>query len=97
MQQRKGQKGMHMEYESESKIKEIIGNCGYVIDISKIDMSSDLVRDFDFASVNLIELVVELESEFGIEFDDDDLAFSKMASYSELVKMINRKMGERSC
>lgn len=86
-----------MEYEFEKKLKEIISNCGYEIDVSRINMKSDLVRDFDFTSINLIELVVEVESEFDIEFDDNDLVFAVIASYGELVKKLNDKIGEKKC
>lgn len=86
-----------MEYEFEKRLKKIISNCGYEIDASQINMKSDLVRDFDFTSINLIELVVEVESEFDIEFDDDDLVFSIITSYGELVKKVNDKIGEKMC
>ena len=82
-----------MEFEYEKRLKEIISRCGYEVDVSHISMDSNLVKDFGFTSIELIELVVEIESEFGINFDDNDLILEKLAVYGILVEKIKDSIG----
>ncbi|MFZ5975928.1 MAG: acyl carrier protein [Bacillota bacterium] len=43
------------------------------IDEDSITMETDLVKDLKADSLDVVELIMEVESEFGIEIPDDDL------------------------
>lgn len=83
-----------MEYKFEQRLKQAIAECGNDINISKINKETDLIRDFNFTSIDIIQLVVALETAFGIEIDDQYLVFEKLSPYHELVTMIREKLGE---
>ncbi len=54
-------------------IKIIVDNYVIPIEGGAINAETDLVNDLAFESIRLLELVVYLEEEFDIEFDDENL------------------------
>lgn len=80
----------------ESKLKEAIVSCMDDIKIDMIDENTDLVRDFNFDSINIVELVVAIENNFDIEIDDENLLIEKLSPYKELVEMLKVKLGENT-
>lgn len=54
------------------KIKEMLEN-QLGIDKSKITMDSDIVKDVGADSLDIVELLMAAESEWGITIDDDDV------------------------
>lgn len=62
------------------------------IDISEITENTVLTMDLAFDSVQIISLIVELESKFDIEIEDDDLDIEKLTVYQNLSDMIKRKI-----
>jgi len=85
-----------MVYKFEEKLKEIIVSCGDGVNIDAINEGSDLVRDFNFNSINVIQLVVQLESEFYIEIDDENLLLEKLSPYNGLIEILKAKLNEES-
>jgi acyl carrier protein len=83
-----------MAYKFEDKLKETIVSCGESIDISTINEDTDLVRDYNFNSINIIQLVVELESVFDIEIDDENLLQEKLSPYKNLIVILKNKLNE---
>lgn len=57
----------------ETKVIEIIGNF-LDIEVEDIKLESDLKEDLQADSLDFVELVMELEEEFGFEADEDKLA-----------------------
>ena len=52
----------------------------------------DSLLDYGITSVNYIRIIVELEQEYGIEFDDDDLSIETLKTLNDLVDyIIDRK------
>ena len=43
------------------------------VDEDRITMESDIAEDFDAASLDLVDLVMSLEDEFGIEVPDEQV------------------------
>lgn len=84
-----------MYFEFEDELKEIIVSCGDDIDISKININSDLIQDFSYTSINIIQMVVAIEDKFNIIIDDQYLVFEKLSPYSELIKMLKVIMSEQ--
>lgn len=84
-----------MNYDIEQKLKEVIIAVSDDISIEMINEDVNLVEDFSFDSVNIIQLVVEIENAFDIEVDDDNLIFENLATYKGLHKMICEKLEEK--
>jgi acyl carrier protein len=83
-----------MCYKFEKKLKEVIASCGNYVIFENINDDTDLVRDFNFSSIDIIQLVVELESAFDIEIDDDDLLIESLAPYKSLIEILKLKLNE---
>lgn len=84
-----------MSYEFENKLKELIVSCGDFVVLDKINKETDLVRDFGFNSINIIQLVVEMERAFDIEVDDENLLQEKLSPYNNLVEILNTILYEK--
>jgi len=74
------------------KIKNIISRCGTDIEISKINEETNLINDLSFSSVGIIQLIVEIESEFGIEIPDDRLNMEEISSYKLLKSIVQTEL-----
>ena len=52
----------------------------------------DSLLDYGITSINYIRIIVEIEQEYGIEFDDDDLSIETLKTLNDLVDyIIDRK------
>lgn len=49
---------------------------------------TSLVKDLGFDSVQMVELIVEIESEFDIEIQDDDLDIEKLMIFKSLLDIV---------
>ena len=76
-------------------IKELVVQCLFLdVEPSTIKDDENLMEAYSVDSVNLFEIVVALEDDYGISFEDEDFdveTFSTVASIADLVK---RKQGE---
>lgn len=81
-----------MAYKFEERLKAVIVSCRDDIDLSKINEKTDLVRDFGFDSINMIQLVVDIESTFDIEIGDENLLQEKLSPYISLVEILKAKL-----
>lgn len=84
-----------MKYKFEEQLRNIIVSCCDSIDVKQINDDTDLVQDFEFDSINIIQLVVKLETEFDIEIGDDDLILEKLSLYKGLVEIIEKKISKK--
>jgi acyl carrier protein len=77
----------------EIKLKNIIiKNSRRKICENEITDSSNLITDFGFDSVLMIELIIELEKEFDITIlDDEDFEIDIITKYIPLKELILRK------
>lgn len=67
------------------KLKKIISEQLYV-DESKITMDSDIVEDFEADSIEMVDIVMDIEDEFGVEIPDD--AMETMHRIGDVVEYI---------
>lgn len=74
-----------MKQEIEDRIKNVIKGCLGEVDIEKINDETNLVDAYGADSIDIVQLVVDLECEFSIEFPDEYLLVEKIAPYKELV------------
>ncbi|MDF2943098.1 MAG: Phosphopantetheine attachment site [Herbinix sp.] len=75
------------------KLKKIIADL-IKKDADKLMLSDDVVltKDLEFDSILVIQLIVELENQFGIEFTDDDLDLDKLTIYGKLKETVESKI-----
>ena len=67
-------------------MKKIISEQLYV-DESKITMDSDIVEDFEADSIEMVDIVMDIEDEFGVEIPDD--AMETMHRIGDVVEYID--------
>lgn len=60
----------------------------------EITMDVYLVEDMGFTSIELVEVVYDLETEFDVCMEPDELNFDKINLISNLVGLIERKVSE---
>ena len=63
-------------------------------DNAVITEKTNLIDDLSFDSVLMVSMIVEIESEFGITLDDDDLELDILSNVGQLIKLINKKVSE---
>lgn len=81
-----------MNKEIESKIKDIVKQVtNFEGDTVDIDLNEELISTV-IDSVSFIKIVVAIESEFGFEFDDENLDFNKYRSLNDLISYIEDKI-----
>ncbi|GMQ63798.1 acyl carrier protein [Vallitalea maricola] len=61
--------------------------------IDNIKLEDSLV-DYDMNSISFIKIVVALEKEFDIEFDDEQLNAEQFATFEDIVNNIASKINE---
>ena len=75
----------------ETKIRAIIGeNAEMQKDFSHIASDIDL-KNIGINSITFIKIVVSIETEFGIEFEDEDLDYNKFPNIKSLVNYVEDK------
>lgn len=62
--------------------------------VKKISKSDNLQEDLAFDSLGMVTLLIELEDEFGIEFDESDLNPFDLKTVREVVDLIEKYCGE---
>lgn len=77
----------------EKRLKSIIMNVA-LNGIREEDITKDtiLTIDLGYDSIKLVELVVEIENEFNIIMNDEDLDVEKLSVYSKLLETIIAKV-----
>lgn len=83
-----------MKEDIEEKVKEIICNIIENNDFySQITDQTNLIDDAGMDSIQIMQLVVELETVFNIEFHDDDLIIENLANMQCLNQLIHQRIG----
>ncbi|MEK4510172.1 acyl carrier protein [Paenibacillus sp. FSL K6-2524] len=80
-----------MKTDIEDKVKQIIctileNNDCY----DRITGETHLVNDIGIDSLQIMQLVVEIEIAFDMEFDDDDLVVENLANVQGLIQLIDK-------
>ena len=63
-----------------------------MVEISEINDNTVLTKDLGFDSVQIISLIVEIESQFDIEIEDEDLDIEKLTVLKTLTDMVVNKL-----
>lgn len=72
----------------EEKVKSLIAS-QLNIPVEKVEDSSRLVEDLGADSLDIVEMLMTLEEEFGINIPDEETA--NMKTVSEIIKVIESK------
>lgn len=90
---------MHMVPELDNKVRKSIKEVcrmekesGYVDALLDSD-ECDLIDELGFDSLLFVELIVEIEDEFGIEFNMNNLDINKLRHFNELKEIVNGYLG----
>lgn len=59
-----------------------------------ISSSTDLIKDLGFDSIIIVQLIINVETEFGFEFDDEMLGFEGIVNFGKLVEYVEKKCCE---
>ena len=59
---------------------------------NSIDLNASLKNVYGIDSLQIVQLVIDLEEEFSIELDDEDLLFENYENINTIAKMIESKL-----
>lgn len=60
-----------------------------------IDDFDEFIEDLNFDSLSTVRMIADIEAEFGIEFDIDELFSDSMSAYGSLRECIIKKLEEK--
>ena len=58
----------------------------------ELDMTAELTKEYGVNSVSIIQLIVELENDFNIEFQDSELALGLYYDMNDVVAAVAAKL-----
>ena len=71
------------------KVREII--CDQMeIDEGKVTMDTDIINDLDADSLDIVDLVMSLEDEYGLEMPDEEV--EKIKTVGDVVRYIEERI-----
>lgn len=56
------------------------------VNVEEIKMETDLINELEADSLDIVQMLITMESEFGIEFDDDEI--KGLRTVGDVVKFI---------
>jgi acyl carrier protein len=81
-----------MENNIEMKIRELVyKNIDMSIPMDEISINDDLTV-LGMNSINAIKIIVDIESEYGFEFDDEDLNIDNFRTLNNLVSYVKSRI-----
>lgn len=75
-----------------SKVLKVVSDVLPEIDVDNIDMSAELTKKYGINSVSVIQIIVALEQEFGILYEDSELALGLYYDMNDLVDSVAAKV-----
>lgn len=82
-----------MRNDIDVKLKKIVAKLAdSLVKCEDIHDDSHLISDFGYDSMQIIQLVVEIEKKFMMEFDDEDLTNETFLTYGSLKKTLAKKL-----
>ncbi|MGQ9732913.1 MAG: acyl carrier protein [Candidatus Zipacnadales bacterium] len=78
--------------ELKQRIKELVVECLF-LDVAPTSIADDenLMEVYNVDSVNLFEIVVALEEDYGISFEDEDFDVETFATVASIAELVERK------
>lgn len=63
------------------------------VDATAINMDSDLTRELNINSAHLVDIILDIEDAFEIEFQNSDM--EKLRTVNDTIAIIHRKISEK--
>lgn len=79
----------------EERLAEIIRKAVNLSDDVALDENTDLAQ-IDINSLNFLKIIVDIEDEFDIEFDDEELNFELFGTIHSIIEKIDEKIEENN-
>ncbi len=73
------------------RVIEVITNVAVIKEVTGV---GQVLSELGFDSLKKVNLIIELENEFNIQFDDSELSPKSLNTVSDLVELAERHMGE---
>ena len=78
-----------------TRIKELVVECLFLeVDPTSIGDNENLMEVYSVDSVNLFEIVVALEDDYQISFQDDDFDVETFSTVASIAELVERKQAE---
>jgi acyl carrier protein len=74
----------------ENGVREILSSMFSNADIYTIELEDQLENKLGIDSLKVLQLIVELETKFNVEVDDNDLLLENFATINKIITIINR-------
>lgn len=75
-----------------TKVLQVISDIFPELDMESLDMSAEITKEYGVNSVSIIQLIVALENEFDIEFEDSELALGLYYDMNDVVAAVAAKV-----
>lgn len=75
-----------------TKVLQVVSDIFPDIDTDNIDLSAELTNEYGVNSVSIIQLIVALEREFDIEFEDSELALGLYYDMNDVITAVEAKV-----
>jgi len=86
-----------MNENTENRIKKMIVNRLFLkIQPEDIESDKSLVDSYGVDSVSLLELVVGIEEEFGLQIGDDEFDIKNFSTVAALTAFVEKKLSEKN-
>ncbi len=77
------------------RIKELVVECLFLdVEPASIGDDENLMEAYSVDSVNLFEIVVALEDDYGISFEDEDFDVETFSTVASIAGLVKRKQDE---
>lgn len=78
-----------------ARIKELVVECLFLdVEPGSIGDGDNLMEVHNVDSVNLFEIVVALEDDYGISFEDEDFDVETFSTVGSIAELVKRKQAE---
>lgn len=74
------------------KLLEVVEDVIPELEQKDIQMDASLTDDYNVNSVSMIRMLVELEDKFGVQYEDNELAIYKYATFDDVVDSLEKKL-----
>jgi len=82
--------------DTDEKLKKLVVKCSRIkISANDINENSNLMSDFGYDSISLIQLTVDIEKEFSMVSDDEVWILDLSSNYSNLKKYVGQNFVNR--
>lgn len=59
--------------------------------VNDLDLNANLLDDYDIDSIGLIEFIMNIEEEFDIQIEDEEI--QELKSTEDVIKLVEKKAG----